>query len=135
MGCWRGGVPCSSVVGVQWRGVLLIGPVWFSRAGSRLGVHFFGSVVCMQSMVEVWFVGFAAVEEGVEVVLAGLGGWLALAGFRVFCWVCSQGDGFSCSNGCWVCKVSCWAFTRATRRSVSPRRGTGVLAEIVALSV
>ena len=40
-------------MGDQYRDVLLIGPLWFMRAGRRFGVHFFVSVDWIESMAMV----------------------------------------------------------------------------------
>lgn len=39
-----------------------MGPLWFMRAGSRFGVHFFESAVCIESIVDVVY-GCSAVFE------------------------------------------------------------------------
>jgi hypothetical protein len=49
MGGWR--LPEESVSGFQYCFVLFMGPLWFMRAGRRFGVHFWGAVGWMDSIV------------------------------------------------------------------------------------
>lgn len=43
--------------------MLFIAPLWFMRAGSRFGVHFFESAVWIESMVDVVEGCFAVFED------------------------------------------------------------------------
>ena len=46
-------MPFSSVEGFQYCDVEGMGPLWFMRAGRRLGVHFWGFEGWIESMVVV----------------------------------------------------------------------------------
>jgi hypothetical protein len=64
----RSVVPFSSVVGDQYRDVLLMGPLWLMRAGRRFGVHFFVSVDCIESMVVVYVCAVYAMRTWLALV-------------------------------------------------------------------
>jgi len=127
-------VPFSPTVGVQYCSVFSMRPLWFTRMGRRLGVHFFEAVGWMESILDcaARFVGFVRVCN-----------WLQQeAGMLLTCWrrgidvvqklYCAVAfvvvvSPFTCTCCWWRCWFWCWWTVRVWTRSMRVAAGVAHL--------